>query len=189
MCTRRLDTKEPLTGNQINKSLSVSVFSRSFAPRTEERIQKCSSGETYRWRHAETTFHVWKVCHGRRKQGELVQEAEKNSDSRTFSMQGLTGLKGDPLRNAVRHLKNTFPPVFVIDDHSEPCEEAGSTAKQEQARKMRRCRKRGIKRRIDADEAHVGTRHGQQYWEELSKTGRELDGAVFSVPLMSCSVR
>ena len=135
------------------------------------------------------TLHVWNVGHGSRKQGKLVQEVEKNSDSRTFSKQGLSGLKGDPLRNAVRHSKNTFPPVLVIDDNSEPCEEAGSTAKQEQARKMRRCRNRGIRRLIDADEAHVGTRQGQQHWEELRKTERKFDGALFSVPLMSCSVR
>ena len=103
------------------------------------------------------------------KQREMVQEEEKSSGCRTFSKQGLSGLKGDPLRSAVRHLKNTFSPVFVIDDNSEPSEEAGSTAKQEQARKMRRCRLRGIKRRIGADEVHVGTRDAQQHWEELRK--------------------
>ena len=30
---------------------------------------------------------------------------------------------------------------------------------------MRRCRLCGIKRLIGADEAHVGTRHGQQHWK------------------------
>ena len=99
------------------------------------------------------TFHARKANHGRRKQRKLVQEEEKSSGCRTFSKQGLSGLKGTPLRNAVRHLKNTFSPVLVIDDNSEPCEEAGSTAKQEQARKVRRCRKRSIRRLIDADEA------------------------------------
>ena len=34
---------------------------------------------------------------------------------------------------------------------------------------MRRCRLRGIKRRIGADEVHVGTRHAQQHWEVLRK--------------------
>ena len=82
---------------------------------------------------------------------------------------GLSGLNGDPLRNTEQHLKNTFSSVFVIDDHSEPCEEAGSTARQEQVRKERRCRLRGIRRRIVADEAHVGTRHGQQHWEGCGK--------------------
>ena len=103
-----------------------------------------------------------------------MQEVEKSSGCRTLSKQGLSGLKGDPLRNAVRHLKNTFPPAFVIDDNSEPSEEAGSTAKQEQTRKMRRCRLCGIKRRIGADEAHVGTRHGQQHWEELRKNRSQI---------------
>ena len=53
------------------------------------------------------TFHVRNVCHGCKMQRELVQEVEKNSGCRTFSKQGLSGLKGDPLRNVVRHLKNT----------------------------------------------------------------------------------
>ena len=53
------------------------------------------------------------------KQRELIQEEEKSRGYRTFSKQGPSGLKGDPLRNAERHLKNTFSPVFVIDDNSE----------------------------------------------------------------------
>ena len=52
---------------------------------------------------------------------------------------------------------------------TKPGGEAGSTTKQEQARNMRRCRLRGIKRRNGADDAHVGTRHGQRHWEAAAQ--------------------
>ena len=39
---------------------------------------------------------------------------------------------------------------------------------------MRRCRLRGIKRRIGADEVHVGTRHAQQHWEELRENRSQI---------------
>ena len=34
---------------------------------------------------------------------------------------------------------------------------------------MRRCRLRGIRRRLGADETHVGTRRGQQHWEAAAQ--------------------
>ena len=134
---------------QINKSLSASVFSRFFRGANTKMQNRRNLPLGTCWKPSFMFGMNDMVV----KQRELVQEEEKSSGCRTFSNQGLSGLKGDPQRNAVRHLKNTFSPAFVIDDNSEPCEEAGSTAKQEQARKMRRCRLRGIKRRIGADES------------------------------------
>ena len=116
--TRRLHSKEFLTSNQNNKGSSVSAF----APRTEERIQKCSSGETYRWRHAESHFSC-SVCmswlQDAARTGARNGEEQRLQD---LSKQGLTGLKGDSLKNVVRHLNNTFTPVFDSDINSEPCE-------------------------------------------------------------------
>ena len=123
------------------------------------------------------------------KQRELVQEEENSSVCRTFSKQGLSGLKGDTLRNAVRHLKTPSHRSLSWT----------TTVNRERRRAQLRSRSRHVK---CGDAAYVASNAGSALTRCTSgpdmpnntgkncwKTGRKLDGAIYSVPLMSCSVR